>query len=181
MSTLIASRRYAESLLTAAVEGNYLDQIVPEMKEINKTLHCSRELVHILASPLVKSDKKLHILDELFARHISKEAFQFLALVTKKKRAGILSDIINEFMVLLDEREGIMNVTITSATTLGEEQAERLVSGLANYTGKKIRATLQVDDRCIGGAAIKIGDTIFDGTVRHQLSRLRDTLLTEAR
>ncbi len=178
MSSLIASRRYASALLSAAEEGNFLDLIVRELQVIKEVLENSRDLVHALRSPLVKGDKKIHILEEVFRDSIGEKMFLFLKLVARKKRAGLLPEIIDEFQILLDEKRGVINVEITSAVKLSDEQSEELMTRLAVFTGKKIRAKMLLNDQFIGGVAIKIGDTIYDGTISHQLQLLRRTLVS---
>ena len=177
MSSLIASRRYASALLSAAEEGNFLDQIVEELQVIKEVLEHSRDLVHALRSPLVKGDKKIHILEEVFRGSVGEKMFLFLKLVARKKRAGLLPEIIDEFQILLDEKRGIINVDVTSAVQLSDEQTDELVTRLAAFTGKKIRARMAVNEQFIGGVAVKIGDTIYDGSISHQLQVLRQTLV----
>ena len=178
MSTLIASRRYASALLSAAEEGNFLDLIVEELQVIKGVLENSRDLVHALRSPLVKGDKKIHILEEIFRDSIGEKMFMFLKLVVRKKRAGLLPEIIDEFQILLDEKRGVINVDITSAVPLSDEQVDELVMKLAAFTGKKIRPRMLLNEQFIGGVAIKIGDTIYDGTISHQLQLFRRTLVS---
>jgi len=178
MSSLIASRRYASALLSAAEEGNFLDTIVEELQVIKGVLENSRDLVHALRSPLVKGDKKIHILEEIFRDSIGEKMFLFLKLVARKKRAGLLPEIIDEFQILLDEKRGVINVDITSAVPLSDEQAGELVTKLAAFTGKKIRPRMLLNEQFIGGVAVKIGDTIYDGTISHQLQLLRRTLVS---
>jgi F-type H+-transporting ATPase subunit delta len=178
MSTLIASRRYASALLSAAEEGNFLDQIVAELQVIKEVLENSRDLVHALRSPLVKGDKKIHILEEVFKGSVGEKMFLFLRLIARKKRAGLLPEIIDEFQILLDEKSGVINVDVTSAVRLSDEQADELVTRLAAFTGKKIRAKMALNEEFIGGVAVKIGDTIFDGSISHQLQMLRQALVS---
>jgi F-type H+-transporting ATPase subunit delta len=177
MSTLIASRRYASALLSAAEEGNFLDQIVGELDVIKEVLENSRDLVYALRSPLVKGDKKIHILEEIFRNSVGEKMFLFLKLVARKKRAGLLPEIIDEFQILLDEKRGVINVDITSAVKLSDEQAEELIARLAAFTGKQIRARMSLDEQFIGGVTVKIGDTIYDGSISHKLLMLRQALV----
>jgi len=177
MSSLIASRRYATALLSAAEEGHFLDTIVEELQVIKEVLENSRDLVHALRSPLVKGDKKIHILEEIFRDSIGEKMFLFLRLIARKKRAGLLPEIIDEFQILLDEKRGVINVEVTSAVQLSDEQADELVERLAVFTGKKIRAKMALNEQFIGGVTVKIGDTIYDGTISHQLQMLRQALV----
>ena len=178
MSSLIASRRYASALLSAAEEGNFLDTIVEELQVIKEVLEHSRDLVHALRSPLVKGDRKIHILEEIFKDSLGEKMFLFLKLIARKKRAGLLPEIIDEFQILLDEKRGVINVDITSAVQLSDEQSSELVASIAAFTGKKIRPRMLLNEEFIGGVAVKIGDTIFDGTISHQLQLLRRTLVS---
>lgn len=180
MSTLIASRRYATALLSAAEEGNFLDQIVEELMQIRDVLANSRDLVHALRSPLIKGDKKIHILEEIFRDTVGEKMHLFLSLIARKKRAGLLPEIIDEFQILLDEKRGVVNAAITSAVTLSDDQVRELVNKLTVTTGKTIRAKISVNEELIGGVAVKIGDTIYDGSVSHQLEILKLALLSEA-
>ena len=179
MSSLIASRRYASALLSAAEEGGFLDQIVEELSQIKEVLQNSRDLVHALRSPLVKGDKKIHILEEVFRDSVGEKMFLFLRLIARKKRAGLLPEIIDEFQILLDEKRGVINVDVTSAVTLSEEQSNELINRLSLFTGKKIRARMSLDEKLLGGVSIKIGDTIFDGSISHQLEKFRQTLVSD--
>jgi len=179
MSSVITSRRYASALLSAAEEGNFLQQIVEELQVIKVVLEHSRDLVQALRSPLVKGDKNIHILEDIFKDSIGEKLFIFLKLVARKKRAGLLPEIIDEFQVLLDEKRGIINVEITSAVKLSDEQSNELVKRLEVYTGKKIRASIAINESLIGGVSVKIGDTIFDGSISHQLQRFRQALTAD--
>jgi F-type H+-transporting ATPase subunit delta len=177
MSSVIASRRYASALLSAAEEGNFIDQIVEELQVVKDVLHNSRDLVQAMRSPLVKGDKKIHILEEVFKDSVGDKMFLFLKLIARKKRAGLLPEIIEEFQVLLDDKRGVINVDITSAVELSDEQSGELIKRLEDYTGKKIRARMALDVGLLGGVSVKIGDTIFDGSISHQLQRFREALV----
>jgi F-type H+-transporting ATPase subunit delta len=180
MSSAIASRRYASALLDVAEEGNFLDKVTEDLQKVQEILAQSRELVNALKSPLIKGDAKARILQEIFSRDVSDKVLLFMTLLAKKKRAGLLSEVIDEFAALLDEKKGIVNVDVKSAVKLNDEQAKDLVNGLAAYTGKKIRAKMALDEGLIGGITVKIGDTILDGSVKHQLILLKQSLAGEA-
>lgn len=179
MSSVIASRRYATALMSAAEEGGFLDQIVDELKLIGETLDNSRDLVHALRSPLVKGDKKVHILEAVFKDSVGEKVLLYLSLIARKKRAGLLPEIIREFQELLDEKKGVINVDVVSAVNLSEEQVDKLVDKLSASTGKKIRAKLSLDEKLLGGVSVKIGDTIYDGSISYQLLKLKETLASE--
>jgi F-type H+-transporting ATPase subunit delta len=176
MSSIIASRRYASALMSAAEEGNFLEQATEVLNKIKDTLDHSRELVHALKSPLINGDQKTHILEAIFKDLAGQKVMVFLKLLAHKKRAGQLPEIITEFHKLLDEKNGVINVDVQSAVKLSDEQAKELVNQLAGYTGKKIRAKMSLCEDLLGGVTIKIDDTILDGSVRHQLQMMKKSL-----
>ena len=104
----------------------------------------------------------------------------FLKLLAHKKRANLLDEVVGEFNILLDEKNGIVNADVKSAVKMNDDQARELVNGLSVRTGKKIRAKMSLDETLIGGFTVKIGDTILDGSVSHQLQLLRKALAGEA-
>lgn len=176
MSSVITGRRYASALLAAAEEGKFLDHALEALNNIKETLDHSRDLVHVLRSPLINGDQKTHILEEVFKDIADEKVMIFLRLLARKKRAGLLPEIIAEFHKLLDEKNGVINVDVNSAVKLSDEQAKELVNKLAAYTGKKVRATMALREDLLGGVTIKIGDTILDGSVKHQLKLLKQSL-----
>ncbi len=175
MSSTIASRRYARALLEVAEEDGLVEQVAGDLEVIRETLDGSREIVTMLKSPVIKGDTKSRILKEVFSG-LSEKTLLFINLLCRKKRAAILADVIDEYSALRDERAGIVNVDVTSAVELDEEQSKTLIEGLAGYTGKKVRARLSLDERLLGGVTVKIGDTILDNSVKHQLQLLNIAL-----
>ena len=179
MSSAIAGRRYAVALLEVAVEGNFLEKVTEDLQKIQEVLGSSHELVVALKSPLINVDLKSRILEEIFKSEIDQKTMTFIKLLAHKKRANLLGDVITEFNALLDERNGVINADVKSAVRLSEDQAKELVNGLSSRTGKKIRAKMSLDESLIGGVTVKIGDTILDGSISHQLQMLRSSLVAE--
>jgi len=180
MSSNIASRRYAKALLDVAEEGDYVDQMAEDLVVVSETVAGSRDLLNMLRSPIVKGDLKARILKEVFKDAVSDKTIRLFDLLCRKKRAGLLADVIEDFSALRDVRGGIVNVDVTSAVKLNDEQSQKLINGLSVYTGKKVRARLSLDEHLIGGVKVQIGDTILDNTVVHQLERLKHALGEEA-
>lgn len=179
MSSTIVSRRYARALLEVAEEGGLAEQVAGDLEVIRKTLEGSRDIVTMLKSPIIKGDTKARILKEIFGG-LGEKTLLFLNLLCRKKRASILPDVIEEYSALRDERGGIVNVDVTSAVELDDEQSKKLIDVLAQYTGKKVRAKLSLDEELLGGVTVKIGDTILDNSVKHQLQLLSSALSENA-
>ncbi|ASQ91478.1 F0F1 ATP synthase subunit delta [Prosthecochloris sp. GSB1] len=180
MSTAIVSRRYATALLDVAEEGGFIDTVTADLEVIGDTVAGSRDLLNMLKSPLLKGDLKARVFKEVFKGMLSEQTLRFIDLLCRKKRAALLAEVIEEYGALRDERNGIVNVDVHSAVELDDEQSKKLINELAAYTGKKVRANLSLDEQLLGGVTVKIGDTILDGSVKHQLEMLRDALRESA-
>lgn len=176
MSTVIASRRYASALLDVAEDGHFLDVVKEDLEKIQDVLGQSRELSNAIKSPLIRGDAKARFLEAIFRNDVGEKTMVFLTLLAKKKRAGLLSEVIDEFNALLDEKRGIVNAVVKSAVALSEDQEKALVDKLSAWSGKTVRPAISLDAALIGGVKVKIGDTILDGSVQHQLQRLKKSL-----
>jgi len=105
---------------------------------------------------------------------LSKSAFS-----VDQRRAGMLPEIEQAFSALLDARQGIAQASVTSAAELTAKERAEMDAALAKLTGKKVQAQFKTDPALIGGAVVRIGSTIYDGSVRAQLDRLRARMISE--
>ena len=103
----------------------------------------------------------------------------YLFVIVDQRRAGLLIEIEQAFSALLDARQGITQATVTSAADLTAEERAELDVALAKLTDRKVQARFTTNAALIGGAVVRIGSTIYDGTVRAQLDRLRARMISE--
>ena len=99
--------------------------------------------------------------------------------IVDQRRAGMLVEIEQAFSRLLDARQGITQAAVTSATELTAKERAELNAALAKLTGEKVPAQYTTDAALIGGAVVRIGSTIYDGSVRTQLERMRARMISE--
>jgi len=168
-----ASRRYALALMGVAEEQNAVDRIASDLELIDSTLRVSRELRHLIASPVVNPSKKKGAIHAIFGERIGGETRVFIDLLVDKERASLLPEIAEQFARLRDDKEGIVNVDVTSAAELAPAQRQNLRANLERYTGKKVRVRVSLDGSLKGGLRVQIGDTVLDASVRRQLELLR--------
>lgn len=176
MSDFNVSTRYANALMEFAESKGLLSVVSTDIELISNTLAHSKRLRKTLASPIITDNKKISILDAIFGRLIDSETFKFLKFILSKHRENILFHIVKRFLELRNQKEGKINITITSAYDLLDEQKKSFVSKLELYTDKKVLANYQIDKKLIGGFLIKIGDRVIDASVVHQLELLRKKL-----
>lgn len=163
--------RYATAILQGA--GSELDTVAQDLVLVKKTIESSRELKNLLKSPIVKSSDKIAVLKQVFIGRISIKTLEALELLVRKGRSELIPATIEEFQALLDKQNGIVNAQTYSAVELDDAQKAQLQARLERLADKKIRLQTQVQPDLIGGIAVRIGDTVIDYSIKHQLEKLR--------
>jgi F-type H+-transporting ATPase subunit delta len=166
--------RYAKSLLALAEEQNQLDVCKSDMETIVVACNDSRELSLLLKSPVVKTDKKLAILNEAFTG-FSQLSMAFINIITSKKREVLLEEIAERFLTVYKTHQGIETAVVTTATPLDEEMRASILSFVKQQGAGQVELTEKVDEKLIGGAIIRIGDKQLDASVIRQINDLKQT------
>lgn len=166
--------RYARSLMSLAQDKGQLELVHEDMLLVANTCRDNRELVLLMRSPVVKSDKKEKVLDRVFAGKIGQITSAFMGILARKGREALLPDVAAAFENIYKVEKGILTCNVTSATKLNARQREQVIK-LANekHPGKEIELIEQVDPAIIGGVVIRIGDEQYDGSVDRRLHDLR--------
>lgn len=168
------ARRYAEALITAAEQQNLLEKVSGDCEMLQRLLTESRDLQVFLKSPVIKKDKKLTALREMFAKKLNALTMSFLELLAEKGREEVLADMLLQFFALRDDRLGIVNVEIKAATELSKDQHESIRKKFEGLTRKSVRLSFSLDKHLRGGFVARVGDTMYDGSVKRQLELLRE-------
>ena len=169
-----AISRYAKSLLGLAKEQNTLELCKTDMVSVVSLCQNSRELVLLLKSPVVKTDKKLAIIAEVFAG-CSPLVLSFINLITKKKREALLFDIAQRFLELYKIEQGIESATLTTAIALDEDTRQQVLDFIKKQGVSQVDLTEQVDKNLIGGAILRLGDKQLDASVARQIKELKQS------
>ena len=171
------SVRYANSLLSSATEKGNLDKVAKDMELVYSVIKSSGELSRTLSSPVVKAQVKSSILEEIFKKKISKETMDFLKFIVEKNRENLLESIVNKFLELRDQKLGLVNVNVKSAVELGEDQKKKLKEKFEKLLNKKVRLNFTIDPDVVGGFVAKVGDTVYDASLKNQLEVLKKRFL----
>jgi F-type H+-transporting ATPase subunit delta len=170
------ARRYAQALYEEAERGQGVEQVDEDVRLIQETLEGSRQLVTFFESPIVSREKKEAVVEQLFGRRLRPLTLEFLRLLVRKRREDLFPGVVRAYQALRDEQLGIMEARARAAHPLGGEEESQLVAALERLTGRRIRLRVEQDPRLIGGLVVRVGDTVYDGSVRHQLETLRERL-----
>ncbi len=177
MSDYKVSRRYATSLLESAIEKNMLDSIARDIELVASTLDANRQLIHALSNPVIRPNIKLKVLEEIFRTRVNPDTMSFLEFLVGKNRENLLDSISKIFLELRDQQLGIVNVEVTSAVAFSDEQVEMLRNNLERFLNKKARLSFKINKEIIGGFVARVGDTVFDASLTHQLELLKTQFL----
>jgi F-type H+-transporting ATPase subunit delta len=161
------------------VFNQHLDpaNILREAKSLVALVAESEDLRQVWETPSIPAEQKRGVLDAIAAREqISRPARNFMAVLIDHRRVEFLGPIVKQFELELNQRLGFTEAEITSARELGDAERRSLEGELEKLTGKKVRATYVQDQAILGGAIIRMGSTIYDGSVRGQLERIQAVL-----
>ncbi len=137
----------------------------------------SKEMRDVWEAPSIPAAQKRSLLDAIVARQgISRPVRNFLAVLIDHRRISFLQPIVKQFEQELDQRLGFTEAEISSARELGESERHALEAQVERVTGKKVRARYLQDATLLGGAVVKVGSTIYDGSVKGQLERIREAI-----
>jgi F-type H+-transporting ATPase subunit delta len=183
MSQRTVTRRYAAALYEEANANGVLEAVDEDVLMLLESLDANRPLARVFESPVIPQDKKDSIVRELLNDRVEDLTVRFLRLLIQKDRETMTEEILDQYRSLRDEQRGIVDAEVTVARSLTDEDQSALVEALEEKTGKKIRLHLHEDPGLIGGLVVRIGDRVFDASVRSQLGalhdRLRDATLSE--
>ncbi len=177
MLSAAAARRYARALFGLAHDQDRIEAVRGELDDLARTLAQSPELRHLLTRPLRPAAERRAVVRGICAELQSSEMVRnFLCFLVDQRRMLDYSAIWTEFARLADEAAGRTRGELVTASRLREEQLDRLRSALSARTGKEIELSVRVDPALLGGAIAKVGDVVFDGSLRTQLAQLRGNL-----
>lgn len=173
--------RYATAFLDvvtdARLETGAIDR---QLADFLATWDGSAELRAFFTNPAVPAKQKVAFLDKLNSRlGLSKQLRNLLAVLIDHGRIGNVKEVAESYRRQLQERMGIQPAEIVTARELSREERETLVAGVARLVDGQIDPVFKLDKSILGGTVVRIGSTVYDGSVRGRLERLKDQLTAE--
>ena len=174
----VAQRIYANALFEAAKEKGRLEPVRDDLRAFAEAAQEVPELRALLHNPEIDSDVKRDVLASLLA-DADELVRNFVLLVVEKQRTDELDDMVREFDALVAAEEGILDVELTTAVELSEDEATRILGQIEQVSGRRLRASRKVEPALIGGFVLQAGSYRADASVRGRLDRLRRELASE--
>jgi len=174
------SSRYAAALAAVALEQKSEDRVKRDLAAFTDAYSSSADLRNSLESPAVGREAKLNVVQKIAARmDLTPAVRNFLCVLVDNRRTDMLDEIQQAFHVELNARQDIAEAEVTSAQVLSAEERKELIAMLEKKTEKTIEARFYEDESLVGGAVVRVGSTVYDSSVRAQLTRLREQLEAE--
>jgi F-type H+-transporting ATPase subunit delta len=168
------ARAFADVVLSAHLDA---DRSIAELRMIASLLAESSDLKRVWENPAIPAEQKRRVLDVIAQRDgISTQARNLVAVLIDHRRVHFFQPIIRQLEKELDARLGFAEAQITSARELADAEKLEFEAQVATLTGKKVRAHYEQDASLLAGALLRVGSTIYDGSVKGQLERMKEAI-----
>ncbi len=170
----LISDRYASALYDLASEKKLVDVVLDDLLFIQSMIKNNKDLKLVIKSPLIKSNDKLEILQNILkSKNPNELSLTFLKVLSKNKRFQKTVDIISQFKNINAQKRGDVLADITSAEKLSNEQQDNIKEQLRTILGDKLSLSYKVDKQIIGGLIIKVGSKMIDTSLSNKINKLK--------
>lgn len=170
------AKKYSKALFSLAEEKDEFIKFQDDLNLIKEAFTEHKEFRNVLFHPRIKLEEKKRIFGRVFEEEISQEIYNFIQLLIDKRRIFFIKAIIDQFNVLVNEREKILKIEVVSAIELEENMKNRLKEKVEKEINYEVILNNTVDPEIIGGLILKIGDKIIDGSIQHKLNTLSEKI-----
>jgi len=171
------AKRYAKAFFDIAAEEQNYEGYYNELRAFASLVEENRDLREFLANPVFDQSEKKAVIEQILARvRMSAMTANFLRLLVDKKRIGIIGEITESYRQLMDSKLRRVRVAVKTAFPMDGDIAANLKQRIAEMTGKEVEMTIEEDRSLIGGVVVRVGDTLYDGSIKTQLNNIRKLL-----
>jgi F-type H+-transporting ATPase subunit delta len=176
----IFAARYARAFAAVVLDAKLnTEEVQQQLEDFSATFAGSKDLRELLLNPSIPAQKRVSILDAVNGRvGCGPLVRNFLAVLIRHERLAALSEILREYRLEMNRRLLISDAEVVTARALEDQERAQLEGRVAELAGTRVSATFRQDKSLIGGAIVRIGSTIYDGSVRGRLERLKERLVT---
>lgn len=174
----IVAKRYAKALLSLALASGETEAVKKDLGAVAELYKNSRNLQSVIMNPIFGTKDKSSVLKGLAAElKVSSLSARFMDLLIEKGRFRYIREVAAAFSDLLDQHEGRVKATVTSASPLTDAEVAKLSEKIKAAVGKSVELKVEVDPALIGGIRTRIGSTVYDGSIQNQVRLVREALI----
>ena len=173
----VIADRYAEALADVSFRLGQHQVVERELEQFGQLLDGHRELSAFYEDPAVGAARKRAATSQLLARlGFCKTAGNFIHVLVERNRMGHFNEVLQAFRQAVRDRLGIVEVGVTTSTEISQALREQLSRAMEQVSGKRVQLRFRIDPQILGGVIARVGDTIYDGSVRQQLQQMKERL-----
>lgn len=177
MGKTTVARRYAKALIETGQETGKSKEIARELRDISATFLSNPEVLGFLLNPMYKLDDRMGLIEKIGdSLKLSDPVTRFLVILVERRRIRVFQDICNEYYRMEDEIAGRIRARVESSVDLTDNLKIDIKDKLQKLTNKEVVLTIDKNPNLIGGLVVRVGNMIFDGSVKTQLERVRQRL-----
>jgi F-type H+-transporting ATPase subunit delta len=177
MNVSTVAKRYALALFQIAKEKQLLEQMEEELRVVKEVVSQNKDFSNVLKSPKLSIQKKIEFVKQVFSA-LNPNVQSMIMLLVERHRQDLIIEIAEQFITLANDEKGVAAATVTSIRPLTDEESKALSATFAAKVGKQsLEITNLIDSDLLGGVKVRIGNRIFDGSLRGKLERLERQLL----
>jgi F-type H+-transporting ATPase subunit delta len=167
---------YARALLEVARAEGMLGEVEDDLFRFARVFEGTDDLRMALTDPSLPADRRMAVVEELMGGKALNVSAALASFVVGIGRAAELPAIVGRFVELAAAEREHAVAEVRSAVPLDESQQQRLAEALSKATGKRVEVKVIIDEKVLGGIVARVGDTVIDGTIRHRLEQLKETI-----
>lgn len=175
-----AARRYAEAAFQLATRDDALDAYGDGL-DLAVRMVGGDQVLSILRNPARPLGDRVTLVETLLAKRVPAQVVKLVGLLVKRGKVDRLVTVAAEYRRLLNKERGVVEAVASAASPLNTAETEALRRKVAEMTGRTVDLRVEVDESLIGGLTVRVGDTLYDASVRGRLERLRERLVAGAR
>ena len=169
---------YAESLFRLATAEDMADRVEEELHELERLYHTNPEMKEFINNPRIRAEGKKDALAELLGDKLSRVALNHMHLLIDQERGRMLPKVAEEYYRLASEARARVTAEVITAVPISDDSRERLGEQLKRITKKDVYLRARVDESIVGGAIVRVGDKVLDGSVRNKLNQLKKRMVS---
>jgi F-type H+-transporting ATPase subunit delta len=174
---VVVANRYARALADVVAPSGDYRKVLQELQDFATAYRGSLELQELFASPAVALPQKMKVL-AVIGQELGESpvTLNFLRVLLANYRMPLLEEAVQAYRKIANDQLGVVQVTVSSASDLSETERESVAARFRKLTGKQVEVEFQIDSELLGGVLAQIGSTVYDGSVRGNLARIREQL-----
>jgi F-type H+-transporting ATPase subunit delta len=175
---MVVANRYARALADVVAPSGDYRKVLLELQDFATAYRESLELQQVFASPAVALPQKMKVL-AVIGQELGESTvtLNFLRVLLANYRMPLLEEAVQAYRKIANEQLGVVQVAVSSASDLSGAERESVAARFRELTGKQVEVEFRIDSELLGGVLAQIGSTVYDGSVRGNLARIREQLM----